>query len=109
MREIYVCALKQFSENGRVQETLEPDYLIDRLKSKGIITQKDADDISAKSSRLARQKELLLELIPKGDDNAFQALLDVMDVEHYHWAREILEHTCQKLAKKIDKRSPSQD
>lgn len=56
MRDVYVEALKSFVENGHVQEKLEPDYLIAQLKNKGVLDQAEADQISAKNSRLMRQK-----------------------------------------------------
>jgi len=91
MRESYIHALRTFVRNDHVQSKLEPDYLIGELRNKGIITQQEADDILAKSSRVQRQQELFLDLVPKRDDYAFQTLLDVMDHENYHWARKLLE------------------
>lgn len=60
MRETYIHALRAFAENGHVQSKLEPDYLIGELKTKGVLSQAEADDILAKSSRLQRQQVQLL-------------------------------------------------
>jgi len=104
MRPSYVEALRKFSENGRVQETLEPGLLTGILKEKGIITETEADQILARSSRLQRQQGLLIDLIPKREDDAFQTLLEVMDSEQLHWAREMLERMHEKEQKKSHKK-----